>query len=163
MPNIILDSLESNMYGHVLDAKPWFIIPILLTNADLHILNEDFTMDTLFKSETIDCISRKVPYLICYSDISPDFMEHHKRIFKNFYSENRNNENLLVFECFQKNIKNKKFEGIYNSPVETVYELDKSFKSKLSGYYSHFIVCSFENFKVLVTEITEIIEEVMKK
>jgi len=161
MPYIIQDHIESNLYCHIEDAKPWFSVPILLTNADLCILHKNTSIDSIKKSEKIDDISQIVPYLICYSDIGPEFTEHHKYIFKNFYTDNIKNENLQLFEAAQKKFLHKNY-NIYDSPLEECWELQSSFKSKLIHNYSHFFVCTFEHFEDLTRKILSTISKSMK-
>lgn len=161
LPEMVLDSIESNIYGHINDSDPWFIVPILLTNADLHLLNKDFSMQSLANTDDIESISEKVPYLICYSDFGPDFTNHHKSIFKDFWSSNQDNENINLFEEAQLKFKDKKF-GLYNSPIRECQDLQESYRSKLVSYYTHFIICSFANFEQLTRNILKTIEKTLK-
>ena len=42
-----------------------------------------------------------IPYLIYYSEIGPDFINHHEKIYENFYSDIQG-DNLEQLESFQK-------------------------------------------------------------
>jgi len=160
LPYLIKDDIEGNVFGHLVDAKPAYLISILITNADLYILNEDFTIDKIKEVEEIEDLARKVPYLACYSEIGPDFTDHHKEIFKNF-SELEEYENLEAFEVFQRTLKDKKF-GMYNSPIRTCSDLEQSFYSTLKEYYSQYFVCSFEHFPSFIEQVLKMLSKVTK-
>ncbi len=161
LPYLVKENIESNLIGHLVDAKPSFIVSILVTNAELYIFNQDFSIDKMRNIENIDALAKKVPYLICYSEIGPDFTEHHKEIFGDFYSERERNKNLSEFETFQETLKHKKY-GIYNSPINTCWELDRAFNSTLRKYYSQHFVCSFEHFETLIGQILRTLSKVTK-
>jgi hypothetical protein len=161
LPYLVKDDIEGNIFGHFDDAKPTYIISILITNADLYILNENFSIDKIKNAEEIEELARKVPYLICYSETGPDFINHHKEIFKNFYSDCGTEENLLRFEDFQKTKKDKKY-GTYESPLRTCFDLEKSFNFTLRHYYSQHFICSFEHFPDLINQILKLLSKVTK-
>ncbi len=157
LPYLIRDAILENVYGHIDDAIPRFIVPILVTNADLYLINKEFSIESLKKCNEIEEIAEKVPYLLFYSDIGSDFTEHHKRIFKNFYDDVKGNTSLFEFENYQFQFKDR--YGIYQSPIRECEELENSYRSILLSYYTHFIICSFDHFKTLVRQIFSSIEQ----
>lgn len=157
LPYLIQDAILGNIYGHINDAKPRFIVPILVTNADLYLLNKEFSIESLKKCNAIEEIASKVPYLLFYSNIGPDFTEHHKQVFESFYDKIRKNQSLLNFENYQSQVKNQ--YGMYKSPINECQELQNSYRSALLPYYTHFIICSFKHFEVLVKQILSSIEQ----
>lgn len=152
LPYLIKDSIEGNIYGGFSDIVPDFIIPILVTNADIYILNKDFKINNLKSIHTIDQIAKKTPYLISYSGIGPDFTEHHKQVFKDFNSKISKNENLIKLEQIQSTYLHPKY-NFYNSPIRLCDELENAYKSTLLKYYTHFIICSFDNLEILIKDI----------
>lgn len=160
-PYLIRNSIEQNIWGHFDDIVPNFIIPILVTNSDLYKLRKDFKIGDLSNANSLEDISYKVPFLICYSAIGPDFIEHHKRIFKGFYVESSNNEKLKEIEKIQSKYVHPVY-NYYSSPIKLCNELENSFKSTLMKYYTHFIVCSFANFETLIKEILKMIPKTVK-
>ena len=156
LPYLIKDSLEFNMYGHIDDAKPWYVLPILVTNADLYVLRKEFSIDLLKTIDNIEDISDKVPYLILNSDIGPDFTGHHRMVFENFFADNKGNTSLKSLDESQMKFKDGEL-GIYNSPIDLCRELDESNKWTLIKYYSQFFVCSLDNFETLIKDIIEVV------
>jgi hypothetical protein len=161
LPYLIKDSIEGNIYGHLVDAKPSYLLSILITNSELYIFNNDFSIDKIKKVEKIEDLAKKVPYLICHSEIGPDFIDHHKDIFEDFNS-NAEQPNMKKFEAFQKTTKDKKY-GIYNSPIRTCSDLEFSFPYTLKEYYSQHFICSFEHFPELINLILKILSKATKR
>lgn len=161
LPYLIKGCIGSNVFGHLVDVKPEYLISILVTNADLYILNDNFSIDKIREVENFEELAKKVPYLVYFSDIGPDFTDHHKEIFKNFYFECKNNENLKIFEAFQETKKHKKY-GIYDSPIRTFSDLEQSFYHTLNKYYSQHFICSFEHFPDLIKLILKMLSKVTK-
>ena len=161
LPYLVKKEIESNVWGHLVDSNPSFIISILVTNADLYILEEDFSINKIRDVDNIEKLAKKVPYLVYNSDIGPDFTEHHKEIFKNFTLSFEDKENLIEFETFQKKHRHKEY-NIYNSPVNKCWELENSFYSTLREFYSQHLICSFEHYEKLIKEIISILSKMTK-
>jgi hypothetical protein len=161
LPYLIKDDIEGNIFGHFVDARPAYLVTILVTNADLYILEDNFSIERIKEVEEIEGLAKKVPYLICHSEIGPDFTDHHKEIFKNFSTECEDEENLLKFEEFQKTLKHKKYK-IYYSPIRTCSDLEESFYYTLNKYYSQHFICSFEHFPTLTKQILDLLSKVTK-
>lgn len=159
LPNLIKDTIMMNVFGHIDDAKPAYLISILVTNADLYILNDNFSIEKVREVEELEEMAKKVPYLIYYSETGPDFTDHHKKIFENFLSNFKEGGNLKELEAFQKT--QRKIYG-YNSPVRTCMELKKSFKYQLIRYYSQHFICSFEHYTDLLNQILKLLSNVTK-
>lgn len=159
LPYLIKDTIEENVFGHLDDSKPAYLISILVTNADLYILNDNFSIERVKEVEELEEMAKKVPYLICHSETGPDFMDHHKKIFENFHSDCEEGENLKKLEAFQKT--KKKVYG-YDSPIRTCIDLEESFYFTLQKYYSQHFICSFEHFNDLVNQILKLLNNVTK-
>ncbi len=161
LPYQVKDCIESNVLGHLVDTNPSYLISILVTNADLYILDEDFSIKKIRDADNIDELAQKVPFLVYYSQIGPDFTEHHREIFKGFNNNLEDKENLKEFEIFQETLKHKKY-GIYDSPIYSCWELEHSFYSTLNKYYSQHFICSFQNFPNLINQILKLLSKVTK-
>lgn len=155
LPYIIKDNIEFNTFGHIDDASPFFIIPVLITNADLYIFHEDVSIDAIKKADDIDSLMKKVPYLILHNSIGPDFGEHHKNIFKNFVEE-LESENLTKFEEQQKEHKDK--HAIYDSPLEEKEDLQNSDNYTMNKYYTQYFICSLDHFDEFITKTIKCIK-----
>ena len=162
LPYLIKNGIETNLLGHETDAYPQYFISILITNAELYILNDEFSMQKIKEVNSIEEISTQVPFLVCYSDVTPDFFEHHRDIFENFYIEYETSKNLFSFEKYQQTLQNEKY-GFYNSPKRTCQALQGSFTSILKEYYCQHLICNFDNFPKLLDEIIKVLSEVTKK
>jgi hypothetical protein len=159
LPQIIHDEIENTLWAnHVDDTHPFFIIPLLVTTADLYILNKNATTKSIKDTSDLKGISRKVPYLKLYSNTSPDFRLHLKNVFNDFdysYEEiDRLNyfENLRIFsggELFAKTNDGNKYISMSQQGLE-------------SESYKGFIICTFskldELIKLLRAEVARIVK-----
>ena len=162
LPYILKRDVEGNIFGFLEDAKPSYAITILVTNADLYILNDNFSISRLKAVDDITDLAKKVPYLICYSDLGPDFTQHHKEIFEGLNTSiAEHDNNLKTFENFQQKFKHKKYD-IYDSPITTCSDLEESSYYILRKYYSQHFVCSFEHFPDLINELLKTLSKVTK-
>ncbi|WBU89764.1 hypothetical protein [Cellulophaga omnivescoria] len=161
LPYLIKRDIEANIWGHLVDTNPPYIISILVTNAELYILDDDFSISKIREVDNIEQLAKKVPYLVYNSEIGPDFTEHHKEIFKGFTLNFEEKENLSQFENFQKKHKHKEY-NIYESPVNKCWELENSHYSTLKEFYSQHFICSFEYYPKLVNEIIELLSRMTK-
>jgi len=135
--------------------QPFFICPILLTNAPLYVANDDFSMQTVLSTNKVDDIAKKVPYLVTYHDISPDFTHH---------CINEFNTNLHYdLEEFEDIGKFRKSKGEYEHclPIHLIDSLISGNKSTLKGYFTQYIVCNWEHFPELIQDIKDAISEAM--
>lgn len=162
LPYLVKNAIENNVFGHIADAKPTYLISILITNADLFVLNENFSVNKIKEVEELDQMAQKVPYLIYYSETGPDFSNHHKEIFEDLRLECESNENLKIFEEFQQMQKDKKY-GVYDSPERNISDFEQSFYYTLMKYYSQHFICSFEHFPKLINDILKTLSNVTKK
>ncbi len=159
LPYIIKHNIEFNTFGHLEDASPFFIVPVLITNADLFIFNENVSIDVIKQTDDIDILMRKVPYLILHNSIGPDFNEHHKNIFKSFSTE-LDHPNIDEFEKKQKTFINE--HDIYESPVEERQDLEEADLFTMNKYYSQYFICSLSNFDNFTKQILNTIRESLK-
>lgn len=161
LPFLIKDGIESSLIGNDTDRYPQYFISFLITNADLHILNKDLSIEKIKEIENLEQISEKVPYLIYYSDNGPDFADHHKKIIQEILKY-KNSMNLVVYENFQKSLIDNVY-NYYDSPVRTFDSLEYSYPSTLRKYYSNHFICSFEHFPELLKKVINVLTEATKR
>lgn len=68
IPHGVGDALEHQIDNLLGSPSPiWFIVPIIVTTAQLFILKEDASVDTIFKSEKLDEVCDPVDFLVHFS------------------------------------------------------------------------------------------------
>ena len=149
LPAMFENLINSSSYAAPDEAIPFFICPILLTNAPLFVANNDFSMNAVKDSNCIEDIAHEVPYLVTYHDISPDFTEHCRKEF----------ESKLKFD-----LKHLEEVGNYRSargsyelelPINLIESLIQGRTSELKGHFTQFIVCNWENFPQLIQDLKD--------
>jgi len=161
LPYLIKSTIEGNTYCHLADAKPAYIISVLVTNADLYILDDAFSIERVKECEDLNELTQHVPFLVCHSEIGPDFTDHHKEIFQGFSMDCEDIENLKIFEAFQKTQKDKKHQ-IYYSPLGCCHDLEQSYLFTMKKYYSQHFICNFKHFPEFIDKILNTLAEVTK-
>ena len=155
LPAMFENLINSSSYEAPDENIPFFICPILLTNAPLFVAKENFSMDLVTNSESIEDIAIQVPYLVTYQDISPDFTEHCRNEF---------GEKLHFDLTFLEKIgAHRSSLGAYEFelPIKLIESLIEGKRSELKGYFTQFIVCSWESFPELINDLKNSITQAM--
>jgi hypothetical protein len=87
MPDLLVQHLTMSLFGHPDDCKPLFILPLLVTTANLRILKEHVTVDAIRASDSLDEISEPVEVLDVHSPYAEDFRHHCRTIFSDMSSK----------------------------------------------------------------------------
>ncbi|NML67532.1 hypothetical protein HHL22_20210 [Hymenobacter sp. RP-2-7] len=161
LPYLLKESIEFNTLNHIGDALPFFIIPVLITNAELYLFNKDISIESIKQTESIEEIASKIPWLIFGSSLGHDFADHHKMIFKRF-KKLKKDINIESFESKQIKFKNRKY-NTYHSPIKEIDNLQESSVYILNKYYSQFFICSIENFDEFIKNIQAVIISSLKR
>ncbi|WP_152981594.1 hypothetical protein [Hymenobacter sp. AT01-02] len=59
LPYVLKDNIEFQVYNHIEEATPFFIAPILITNADLYIFDKNLAIETIKDTNSIEDIAAK--------------------------------------------------------------------------------------------------------
>lgn len=159
LPYLIKENIMQNVFDHIDNTVPAYLVSILVTNAELYILNNNLSINKIKEINELEEVARQVPYLICYSESGPDFMDHHKKIFDNLNYDVVGNGNLEEFEAFHKS---QKELYVHDSPIRTCINLEESHYYTLHRYYHQHFICSFDFYKDLIKQILELLSEVTK-
>jgi hypothetical protein len=81
---LLYDKIFSSLHGSVEESYPFTICPILLTTADLYMVQPDFGFRSVLKSDNIENFSYKVDCLRHQVTIPPSFQYHCANVFKKF-------------------------------------------------------------------------------
>lgn len=82
LPIILSDVIKNSFENDLSMVFPYAYCPILVTTADLRILNDDFSIELVKSAETLEEISNEIPYLIFNTGLYPSFKIHCKNVFQ---------------------------------------------------------------------------------
>lgn len=158
MPSVLARHINSALLRQLTDVYPYILCPILITTADLRILNNDFSIENLKKSDSLDEISEVVPFLKIYSDVYPSFSEHCQNIFNNTPSVNQQTQfaflkKLRKIELSEDGLPN--FEKMYSQPDDLLLQLKNGIGNDV---FRETLVCNINHFPRLLEEIKTGIE-----
>lgn len=151
LPAMFENLINSSSFESPDQAVPFFICPILLTNAPLFVAKEDFSMESVKNSDCLEDITREVPYLITYYDISPDFTKHCQNEFESKFQYDL--EYLEEVGLYRSSLGSYEFE----LPIPLMESLMLGEPSELKKYFTQFIVCNWEGFPKLINDLKKAI------
>ncbi len=161
MPQIILSYIKSTFSDHLSDVDPYILCPILVTTADLRIINEDFSILNVHQTDSLDSISREVPYIRLYSDVYPSFQDHCENLFDNLPSNTEEEErlkSLYNLREYKGNILDKPgYDKFYNNTFELISQLRNGIANDI---FRETLICNHNHFPKLLTEIEQGIDSI---
>jgi len=148
LPSIIESRIKGNAdCGCLENAVPFFVCPILCTNAPLYILNEGVTCEEVSQAKDIASIAERVNVLDLYSNFGVDFEKHCASQTQRLMSligetEERSELYAKIHENAPK-----------HSPWNTIIHLAHGLVSDHDGLFSQFLVCHADYLSELVKKL----------
>lgn len=143
---------------HPTDIVPFFILPILVTTAELRVLGLGTTLAQVQETHLLEAITKKVPYLILFNSFGPDFVAHARRQFKELANIG-NYKNVKDIE------KRLRVSGLkfyeFNLPSSIGKALAEG--DELGRYCSHFLVCSFDALPEMLNRVKQATRASLRK
>lgn len=160
LPRMHFDNVTVNFIGHPEDIHPYFVISILITNADLRILKPNINITKIQEAKNINIISHSVPYLIFYRSHGDLFEKHSQLIFKDM-NKYLSNKNLLSLQ--EKLIKSKLEKFELNYPHSIISSCAKELPFFFRPLCHQFLICNLQSLPVLIKNIKKTITSSLKK
>ena len=132
-------------------SRPFLYCPILVTTADLFIVNKNLKITNIESADSLNQIAVQVPYLVVSLDYGPDFENHCIKECKKLTKPH-----IISFLKELGQIRYENGEYYNNVPIRIYKELLNAGTATLERYFTQFIVCSMKNFPALLDEIKEI-------
>lgn len=152
--NKFIERLGNSFDSHIDDNIPFTLCPILVTNADLHIAKNNFSIDMLKQSKTIDDISKKVKYLQYFSPQTPEFRQYALDKLRDCLNK-RDLEYLKEIESAKQGHISE-----YDLPFRVLKYWDEvEFFPEL---FSQFIICNDAYFNELIVKIKKDVNKEIK-
>jgi hypothetical protein len=84
-----IEGIDSQLYTEMFYDTAFINVPIIITNADLYLINQDASMNDINNAKDITEISQKYDFL-CYRNIaSRDLINHNKELLLNYFDSNK--------------------------------------------------------------------------
>jgi len=149
-PRLISNAILNNIMGHPEDNRPFLICPILLTTAELLVLDKKLTIDYVEAADDLTALGKPVPYLITYSGYGPDFENHCTKMCKVLTDYVGHNLVRKVDD-----IRGVISDGRYRrqGPIAFMKELAAADDTALQLYFTQFVVCTKDGFAKLVDKL----------
>ncbi len=166
MPVVLARMIGNSLENALEDVQPYAYCSILVTTADLKILNKDFSIEAVKNAETLENISRDVPFLIFRTDLYPSFEKHCKNLFKDFPEEDTE-ERFEYYNDLQ-SLMITSIDGVKNEDASLrIYKTEQLMNSLKRGkghsYFDEIIICNLNFLPELISSISKSIDNIGKK
>lgn len=158
IPSLLDQYINRSLSSHLDDVHPHIICPILVTTADLRILNSDFSIQQLGKAQSLEDISYEVPFLKVYSDVYPSFEEHCRNTFKGIPNPKQQKRLEYLMELRNINLDKNGYPDMgkmYARPDKLLLQLQNGFGNDI---FRETLVCTLKNLPELLDQIKAGIE-----
>lgn len=158
LPSILESHIQGNAVDYYENAVPFFVCPILCTNAPLYILNKDVSSDDVAQAKDIGAIAEETPVVDLYSTFGGDFDKHCASQTKRLLpligkTEQSSDFYAKIHEAYPK-----------QSPWNTIIRLTNGLVTEHDGLFSQFLVCQFDYLTKLVKDLeTAILADLNEK
>jgi len=161
--------------SHRDDVFPFFVLPILVTTAELRVLRKGTTLAKVEGTRILADITQKVPYLSLYNSFGEDFVAHTKRQFEELANigkyknvaniENRLRASGLEFYEFDFDLPRSIAKDLakFDLPSSIGKALAKGERYKLSLLCTQFLVCSFDALPEMLNQVKQVIRASLRK
>lgn len=160
LPHLISEKILFNVFGLSVEIIPFFVLPILVTTAELRVLRRGMTLRKVENIRILEEITQKVPYLILFDSFGPNFVAHAKLQFKQLVDLN-NCDNVREIE---KRLRESGFEFYEHLlPLSLGKALTEGDLHTLERFCSQFLVCSFDELPKILTLVKQLIRSCLRK
>lgn len=175
LPRLIKENIVQQVSCHTEEVFPFFVLPILVTTAELRVLRKATILAKAEETDILDDITEKVSYLTLFNSFGEDFVAHAKRQFEELASiDNYDNvaeieKRLRKSEIYIKNIPTsdiKKLLGTvceFDLPSAVGKDLSKGRHGILSEFCTQFLVCSFDSLSEMLNQVKQVIRASLRK
>lgn len=148
IPRLLTENALLYLSVHPDHNVPFIFCPILLTTAQLFVVNKDVTTDQIETSSEIREIASQVPYLMMYSDYGPDFESQCMRECNRLKVLQRSEKAMAIEQKRARHYKSQQ-----NLPFTVVEALITGDRYYLDTFFTQFVICSKMHFPTLVDTI----------
>jgi hypothetical protein len=156
LARLLHDLISFTSGSHPDDRDPFFIAPILLTTAEIRMINPHITLTDMLSADELDEVSHRVDYCVAYRDFGPDFEQHCAATFKGIYS---NMPKTLLSELDAKAGRHK-YSHLLSEILKGLEGTERFFLRK---YFNQFIICNYACFEKLIDDICKIVRKSLLK
>ena len=157
LPRLLSENIHIQLTAHRHANRPFFFCPVLLTTSELYVLRPDITLPDITAAETIQEVGSQTPYLVIYSDMSPDFR---RRCISEF-----DRLRPLLRDAKAEEIERKKarfYGDRVNLPFSILDALMTADYFYLNTFFTQFVICSNEAFPALVRAMKQTAQDALK-
>lgn len=165
LPVILSEAITNRLESHLDDVFPYAFCPILVTTAELRLLNSTFSIESVKTTDSLEKISKEVPYLIFRTGLYPSFKKHCKNVFENIPDD----EDIERFEYFNdlQSLMINSIDGKKNEdPSIRFYKTENLMNGLKKGggqtYFDEVVICNLKSFPILLKKIKTAINKVGK-
>ncbi len=151
LPRLLVRNVLFYLGDEADDNVPFLFCPILLTEAELLLAREGFSVQQVERSAEIEDLGDRVPYLVVYSDYGPEFEFRCSREFRAFDALARSEKVVAVEERRAATCRNE-----WELPFAIMESLMAAERRWLHRFFTQFVICTKSELAALVDVIQEV-------
>jgi hypothetical protein len=158
IPDSLVRNFGATLFGHPDDAKPIFLVPLLLTNAPLRMLKQDVSPERVLSAGSLDELSDSIDVVDLYSPYAEDFRRHCHHVFGELTVRHSRMESWMAIKRIEQYYKE---HDQFTSPMVDLRMLEAGHGNN-PGCFSQFLVVTRSALPTLLTELLKIIDTALK-
>jgi hypothetical protein len=161
LPQIVCREIINTGNCHPVDSCPFFVLPLLVTNAPIRITHADMSISTVSNAQSLNDVSEQVDCVDLYSDHPDSFEEHCRRVFKMFLRSASQGTGLRAFDAVR-DVIGDSLPG-FRSAANALQSLALGYTIPLHpNMYKQFWVCNLNSLRPLLLNAVEAINLAVK-
>ncbi len=156
LPRLFTENTLECLTGPTPENRPFLFCPVLLTTAPLYVIQRDVELADIQAAESVTEIGDPHPFLVLYSDYSPDFKARcmdESSVLKDL---------LRTDEAMEIEMKKVRYYNSHsNLPLTIIDAVTSGQYAYLNAFFTRFIVCSLDGFPQLVDALKQAADDAL--
>lgn len=162
LPVILKSAIIQRLKDHLADVFPYCFCPILVTSAELRLLNKNFSIEEVKNAGSIEDISNEVPFIYFKPYAYPSFVKHSINTFEDIRLD-KYKERIEYFNSIRI-IELDNVNGVkYEKPIFEIHPTTNLLNSLMKGgsdMFQDILICNLNNLPQLIDDIKQAVEKV---
>lgn len=147
IPRLLHELINENLMDGISHNNPFFYCPILVTTSEIWCVKPDINIDRIENATNLEDIASKEPWIITYSEETPEFKRHRVETFQYLGDFSNHTDLYIIDDIKQNSYPNEEL------PSEIFYALSNDKHEQFRAYFSQTIICSLNHFDDMVEKI----------
>lgn len=155
LPEVFASLVRSNSIGHPVDCNPFFVLPILVTNAPLYLMKVETDIADVRNAGSLDDFAERVDCVDLRSESAGDFRAHSRHVF--LQAGLGRDLDSLEFPMYALLDEFRKQNRSQYGPSRALALLRDGYSG--NPLYSQFWICQFDALPRILAKIMDVLDK----